>query len=197
VETTNLALIVEDHPSMHRFLAAKLVQTGWQVTQASNALEGLEALKVNPPALITLDLIMHPVGGVTSLDLLLAAAQLSPMPAVFVLTSKASYEDRKAFLAAGAKQVFLKPVLAASGFEPLFSEIKKLHYSSDSRLTDGRVIEHGPSPRSTHRQKIGTARIDSPGGFAISDHSETRTNPVSKSHKGTIVARPIRLDSAP
>jgi DNA-binding response OmpR family regulator len=145
VQTTNSALIVEDHPAMRRFLAANLTQMGWQVAQAPNASEGLEALRANRPSLITLDLIMHPVSGITSLDLLVAAAQLSQTPAVFVLTSKASYADRMAFLAAGAKQVFLKPVLAASGFEPLFSEIKKLHDSSQPRLTNGGEIEQGSS----------------------------------------------------
>lgn len=153
MQTTNSALIVEDHPAMRRFLAANLTQMGWQVTQAANASEGLEALRANQPSLITLDLIMHPVDGITSLDLLAAAAQLSQMPAVFILTSKASYEDRKAFLAAGAKQVFLKPVLAATGFEPLFNEIKKLHYLSDRGLTDGGAIDNGAEQRSDPSSK--------------------------------------------
>jgi CheY-like chemotaxis protein len=156
VQTTNSALIVEDHPATRRFLAAKLSQMGWQVTQASNASEGIEALRAAPPSLITLDLIMHPVGGVTSLDLLLAAAELSQMPAVFVLTSKASYEDRKAFLAAGAKQVFLKPVLATRDFEPLFSEIEKLHYSSHPHLSDDGAVEHDPGCQSETPSKQGS-----------------------------------------
>jgi CheY-like chemotaxis protein len=156
VQTTKSALIVEDHPAMRRFLAARLSQMGWQVTQASNASEGIEALKAASPSLITLDLIMHPVGGVTSLDLLLVAAELSQMPAVFVLTSKASYEDRRAFLAAGAKEVFLKPVLATSDFEPLFKEIAKLHHSPHHGPPDGGAVEHDPGRQSDRPPKEGS-----------------------------------------
>ena len=104
--------------------------------QAANASEAIEALKANSPSVITLDLIMNPVGGITSMAVVRAAALQPQNPTVFILTNKASYADREAALAAGAKQVFLKPVLAVSGFEPLFSEINKLHHASDAVATE-------------------------------------------------------------
>lgn len=148
VQTTNSALIVEDHPTMRRFLAAQLEQMGWEVTQAANASEAIEALKANRPSVITLDLIMNPVGGITSMAVVRAAVLQPQNPTVFILTSKASYADRETALAAGAKQVFLKPVLAVSGFEPLFSEINKLHRSSDSVATEDIATAQEPYNKS-------------------------------------------------
>jgi CheY-like chemotaxis protein len=148
VRTTNSALIVEDHPAMRRFLAAQLEQMGWEVTEAANASEAIEVLKANRPSVITLDLIMNPVGGITSMAVVRAAALQPQNPTVFILTSKASYTDRQAALAAGAKQVFLKPVLAANGFEALFSEIEKLRRSSDSVAAEDGATAYAPCNKS-------------------------------------------------
>lgn len=148
MRTTNSALIVEDHPAMRRFLAAQLEQMGWEVMQAANASEAIEVLKANRPSVITLDLIMNPVGGITSMAVVRAAALQPQNPAVFILTSKASYADRQTALAAGAKQVFLKPVLAANGFEALFSEIEKLHHSSDSVAAENGATAYEPCNKS-------------------------------------------------
>ncbi len=119
---TARALVVEDHPETRRFLKASLRHIGFEVAEASNASEAQTLAECFQPHIVTLDLIMPRVGGVTSLDLLKKIREVRPQSSVFVVSGVISHDEREKYLRAGARGFFLKPVLRADQFETLFQE---------------------------------------------------------------------------
>jgi excisionase family DNA binding protein len=58
-----LVLIVDDDPSLRRYVRASLENEGYSVREAGSAEEGLAALEEQPPDLILLDVMMPKVDG--------------------------------------------------------------------------------------------------------------------------------------
>jgi excisionase family DNA binding protein len=56
-------LIVDDDPSLRRYVRASLENEGYSVREAGSAAEGLAALEEEPPDLILLDVMMPKVDG--------------------------------------------------------------------------------------------------------------------------------------
>lgn len=81
-------LIVEDEQMLLRALTDKLTHTGFNVLQAVNGQEGLEAAKGQHPDLILLDIVMPVMDGLTMLEKMLSDENAKKIP-VIILTNLA------------------------------------------------------------------------------------------------------------
>jgi two-component system KDP operon response regulator KdpE len=98
-------LIVDDEPQIRRTLRAALVPHGYTVTDARNGEEALEAIRVEKPDLILLDLNMPRMGGLEACR----AIRESSDVAIIVLTVRDDEKDKVQALDAGADDYVTKP----------------------------------------------------------------------------------------
>ena len=100
-------LVVDDSALMRRLLSAVLVADGFEVVTASNGEDGVERLLEVQPDVVTLDINMPKMDGLTALSLMMAAR---PTPVVMVssLTERGALATLEA-LALGAVDYIEKP----------------------------------------------------------------------------------------
>ena len=100
-------LVVDDSALMRRLLSAVLVADGFEVVTASNGEDGVERLLQVQPDVVTLDINMPKMDGLTALSLMMAAR---PTPVVMVssLTERGALATLEA-LALGAVDYIEKP----------------------------------------------------------------------------------------
>jgi two-component system, chemotaxis family, protein-glutamate methylesterase/glutaminase len=100
-------LVVDDSALMRRLLTGVLVGAGFQVQAARNGLEGVQQLTEWQPDVVTLDINMPEMDGLTALSLMM---QARPTPVVMVssLTAKGAQATFEA-LALGAVDFIAKP----------------------------------------------------------------------------------------
>ena len=100
-----VALIIEDEPSIRRFVRMALEAEGWQVHEAATLRQGLADAGTRRPELIILDLGLPDGDGVDYLRDLRAWSQV----AVIVLSARSDEADKIAALDAGADDFLTKP----------------------------------------------------------------------------------------
>jgi len=100
-------LIVDDSALMRKHLSRIITDAGYEVRTARDGAEGLEQVKAFDPSVVTLDINMPVMDGLTCLSLIMAQ---SPRPVVMVssLTEKGALASFEA-LALGAVDVVGKP----------------------------------------------------------------------------------------
>jgi two-component system, OmpR family, response regulator MtrA len=98
-------LLVEDDPSIREITAIGLRNAGFNVTTASDGVEGLERLRVEPFDLALLDVMLPRMDG---LDVARAIRRTSTMPIV-MLTARGDTIDVVVGLEAGADDYVKKP----------------------------------------------------------------------------------------
>jgi len=100
-------LVVDDSALMRRLLTGVLTDAGFQVAAARNGLEGVQQLTEWQPDVVTLDINMPEMDGLTALSLMM---QARPTPVVMVssLTAKGAQATFEA-LALGAVDFIAKP----------------------------------------------------------------------------------------
>jgi two-component system, chemotaxis family, protein-glutamate methylesterase/glutaminase len=100
-------LIVDDSALMRRLLGGVLGEAGFEVATARNGIEGLEQLTEWKPDVVTLDINMPEMDGLTALSMMM---QARPTPVVMVssLTEKGAQATFEA-LALGAVDFIAKP----------------------------------------------------------------------------------------
>ncbi len=100
-------LIVDDSALMRKLLTGVLVEAGYEVKSARNGAEGVEMVVEWQPDVVTLDINMPEMDGLTALSLIMAAR---PTPVVMVssLTEKGALATFEA-LALGAVDFIPKP----------------------------------------------------------------------------------------
>ncbi len=100
-------LVVDDSALMRKLLTGVLVEGGYEVKSARNGAEGVEMLVQWQPNVVTLDINMPEMDGLTALSLMMAAR---PTPVVMVssLTEKGALATFEA-LALGAVDFIPKP----------------------------------------------------------------------------------------
>jgi CheY-like chemotaxis protein len=101
-------LTVEDQPDIRRLIRMTLEFKGYQVVEASNGVEGLDAARRHRPDLILLDKMMPGMDGLTVSRTLAADPSLAAIPRV-MLSALGMAEDRKAGLEAGVAAYLVKP----------------------------------------------------------------------------------------
>ena len=139
-------LVVDDSALMRRLLSAVLTQAGWTVAAARNGREGVEQLLEWQPDVVTLDINMPEMDGLTALSLMM---QARPTPIVMVssLTEKGAQATMEA-LALGAVDFIAKPggtiSLSIDDIQALLPE--KVRTASRIRLRPGRPAAAMPVP---------------------------------------------------
>lgn len=98
-------LVVDDEPQIRRTLRAALVPHGYEVTDARNGEEALEALRREQPDVVLLDMNMPGMGGLETCRALRENSDV----AILVLTVRDSEKDKVQALDAGADDYVTKP----------------------------------------------------------------------------------------
>ncbi len=98
-------LIVDDEPQIRLLLKATLGRAGYQVAEAENAREALNAKSIDKPDLILLDLGLPDRDGLE----LVAALRAEPRSGLIVISARDQTEQKVAALDLGADDYVTKP----------------------------------------------------------------------------------------
>jgi DNA-binding response OmpR family regulator len=110
-------LLVEDDPKLSQFIASELSLEGYQVTVATNGLNGLTIARDTQPDLVILDWMLPEISG---LDVCTRLRKTGVQVPIIMLTAKDEISDRVTGLNAGADDYLIKPF----SIEELLARIK-------------------------------------------------------------------------
>ena len=99
-------LITDDDRAIREALSRALRLEGYEVFQAGNGAEAIEAVHAHRPDVVVLDLMMPTVDGLTTCKVLRAEGDTTP---ILMLTARTETSDRVAGLDAGADDYLPKP----------------------------------------------------------------------------------------
>jgi adenylate cyclase len=116
------ALIVEDDEDTRRWLHRALERVGWEVNEAANGKEALDALNQAPVNVILLDLMMPEMDGFEFLAERRKSKALAKIPVIVVTAADLSQDDRRR-LNGGVLQVLQK---SAQTRDQLLGELRDL-----------------------------------------------------------------------
>ena len=134
-------LVIEDEQNIRENLIELLELSGYEMSGASNGIEGVKAAKSVQPDLILCDVMMPEMDGYGVLQTLSADTEIAHTPFIF-LTAKADIEDLRKGMRFGADDYLTKPyntseLLAAIEVRIKKSERLKTKYTADfSGLTE-------------------------------------------------------------
>jgi two-component system, cell cycle response regulator DivK len=106
---TKRILLVEDNPVNRRLAGFLLRSQGYNVVEATNAVEALEIIAKNRPDLIVMDIQLPEMDGLEATTKLKAEPATANIP-VIAVTSYAMAGDREKALAAGCSGYVTKPI---------------------------------------------------------------------------------------
>lgn len=109
-------LIVEDQPESRSLLKKVLQSVGFNVFEANNGLEGLEAFKRVNPHFIWMDRRMPVMDGVDATKAILALPEAKDVK-IAALTASIYLEERQALFAAGVCDIVYKPFRSEEVFD--------------------------------------------------------------------------------
>ena len=150
-----LVLLVEDEPAQREVLAYNLQAEGFEVAQASNGEEALEAVADSPPDLILLDWMMPHVSGLEVCRRLKLRPETRNIP-VIMLSARSEEVDKVRGLETGADDYVIKPYSVVELMARLKAHLRRVRPS-----TIGVVLEWGDirlDPE-THRVTRGEAQL--------------------------------------
>ena len=101
-------LIVEDEPDIVELLAYNLHQAGFETDAVLNGADALERVKIEPPDLVLLDLLLPEVDGLEICRTLKRDPSSASIP-IIMLTAKGEAIDRIVGLELGADDYITKP----------------------------------------------------------------------------------------
>src|SRR5215510_7684285 len=101
-------LIVEDEPDIRDLLTFHLERDGFQVARAGTGTEALRQVRLSPPDLLILDLMLPEMDGLEVCRRLRADAATTTLP-IIMLTAKGDEVDRVVGLEIGADDYIVKP----------------------------------------------------------------------------------------
>ena len=113
----NTVLVVDDEPSIRRFVEFVLERAGFVVLEASDGQEALDILQKARPAVCLLDVMMPKLSGYQVCEMIKADPELRSIH-VMMLTAKGQQSARERAYDAGCDEYLVKP------FSP--TEIAKL-----------------------------------------------------------------------
>ena len=150
-----LVLLVEDEPAQREVLAYNLQAEGFEVAQASNGEEALEAVADSAPDLILLDWMMPHVSGLEVCRRLKLRPETRNIP-VIMLSARSEEVDKVRGLETGADDYVIKPYSVVELMARLKAHLRRVRHS-----TIGIVLEWGDirlDPE-THRVTRGEAQL--------------------------------------
>ena len=112
-------LIVDDDPSLTSALRRTLSYEGYHVSTAANGESALEQIRLKPPDLVILDLMLP---GIDGLEICRRLRSASEQLVILMLTARDAVADRVAGLETGADDYLIKPFAT----EELLARIKAL-----------------------------------------------------------------------
>ena len=115
-------LTIDDNADIRDLIAFILRRENYEVSTASNGLEGVEAIKATKPDLIILDVVMPEFSGYDVLDAVRSDknSKVRNIP-VLMITSKSTTEDIDQALELGATSYIIKPFRPAKLIEKVHS----------------------------------------------------------------------------
>lgn len=168
-------LVVDDSALMRRLLTNVLAEAGHQVATAHNGAEGVQRLLDWQPDVVTLDVNMPEMDGLTSLSLMM---QARPTPVVMVssLTEKGAQATFEA-LALGAVDFIAKPggTISLSIADIREQLLEKVRAAARSRMRPARTPAPSrrpwaaapPAPRAEAAAKVPAAGAGMPEGLVL------------------------------
>lgn len=163
-------LVVDDSALMRRLLSTVLVQGGHDVTTARNGREGVERLVEWAPDVVTLDINMPEMDGLTALSLMMQARQ-TPVVMVSSLTEQGAQATIEA-LALGAVDFIAKPggTISLSIDQIAAQLLQKVRTAARARLRAPAASPSNPPPTRAPRSpasRLGTSATALPGLVVI------------------------------
>ena len=115
-------LTIDDNADIRDLIAFVLRRENYEVSTASNGLEGVEAIKATKPDLIILDVVMPEFSGYDVLDAVRSDknSKIRDIP-VLMITSKSTTDDIDQALELGATSYIIKPFRPAKLVEKVHS----------------------------------------------------------------------------
>ncbi len=101
----NRILVIDDEPQIRKFMRISLAANGYEVIEADNAAQGIEAARSRQPDLLILDLGLPDLDGQ---EVISAVRDISDMP-IIVLSVRAQELDKVEALDRGASDYIVKP----------------------------------------------------------------------------------------
>ena len=102
-------LYIEDDPVNMALVRAVMTDEGFELIEASNGLDGIEAAKAKRPDLILMDINMPGMDGLATTTLIKSTEELKNIPVV-ALSALATEEERARGLIAGCDGYITKPI---------------------------------------------------------------------------------------
>jgi DNA-binding response OmpR family regulator len=140
-------LLVEDDPKLAEFITMELNLEGYQVTVASNGMDGLKIARDSQPDLLILDWMLPVISG---LDLCLRLRNTGIAAPIILLTAKDEIPDRVTGLNAGADDYVTKPF----SMEELLARVKarlRRHPAKDLNILTFEDLTLNSLTREVHR----------------------------------------------
>lgn len=106
--TVGRVLVIDDDDDIRDIIVLNLEVAGYEISQASDGRQGLEAAIAEPPDLILLDVLMPRMNGIEVCKEIRQQPALAKTP-VILLTSKDQENDIDRGFAAGADDYIVKP----------------------------------------------------------------------------------------
>jgi two-component system chemotaxis response regulator CheY len=131
-------LTVDDQAVIRRILRLRFEQVGCEVEEAESALAGLKVFSRFHPDLITLDIVMPNVGGLTAMDLLEQVRKTTDETDVIVISSITSSEEQEKFRKQGAIGFISKPF---DTFEGLIRKVGPLIEAIESQTVQSTLSQ--------------------------------------------------------
>ena len=134
-------VVVEDDPDLRDVLRESLTREGYEVSVASDGVEGLALIRETRPALVCLDVMMPGKDGIEVCRELRADAEFRALP-ILMLTAKGDESDVVLGLGIGADDYMVKPARP----KELIARVRALLRRGSVSSADGSapVLEVGP-----------------------------------------------------
>lgn len=150
-----MVLLVEDEGSQREVLAYNLEAEGFEVAQASNGEEALDAVAESAPDLILLDWMMPHVSGLEVCRRLKLRPETRNIP-VIMLSARSEEVDKVRGLETGADDYVVKPYSVVELMARLKAHLRRVRPSSTGVALEWGDIRLDPE---THRVTRGTSML--------------------------------------
>ena len=106
---TQSVLVVDDEPMARTLLRLMLVRAGFNVSEAEDGFDALDKVKINPPDVILLDVMMPGMDGFKVCETLRKDEETTSLP-IIMLSAKTDLDSINKGLRAGATKYLTKPI---------------------------------------------------------------------------------------
>ncbi|MEM7332146.1 MAG: response regulator [Chloroflexota bacterium] len=106
---TQSVLVVDDEPMARTLLRLMLVRAGFNVSEAEDGFDALNKVKINPPDVVLLDVMMPGMDGFKVCESLRQDEKTMGLP-IIMLSAKTDLDSINKGLRAGATKYLTKPI---------------------------------------------------------------------------------------